>query len=48
MVRIGDRRGRYKILVGKPEGKWSLERPSRRWDDNIKVDIQQLKCKGED
>jgi hypothetical protein len=31
-------RGVYRVLVGKPEGKRSLERPRRRWEDNIKAD----------
>ena len=35
VTRIGERRGVKRILVGKPEGKTSLRRPSRRWDDNI-------------
>jgi len=32
------------ILVGKPEGKRSLERPRRRWEGNIKIDIQEVGC----
>jgi hypothetical protein len=35
-----DRRGAYRVLVGKPEGKITLGRPRHRWDDNIKMDIQ--------
>jgi hypothetical protein len=35
----GQRRGAYSVLVGKPEGKWPLERPRRRWEDNIKIDL---------
>jgi len=34
---MGDRRGVYRVLVGKPEGKRSLGRPRRRWEDNIKI-----------
>ena len=34
-----ERRGVYRALVGKPEGKKSLGRPRRRWEDNIKVDL---------
>jgi hypothetical protein len=36
------------VLVGKPEGKRSLGRPRRRWDDNIKMDIQEVECGGMD
>jgi hypothetical protein len=38
------RRGVYKCLVGKPEGKRPLGRPRRRWEDNIKMDIQKVGC----
>jgi hypothetical protein len=38
----GDRRGAYKALVGKPEGKRPHGRPRRRWEDNIAVDINEL------
>ena len=38
----GDRRGVYRVLVGKPERKKPLGRPSRRWADNIKMDLQEL------
>jgi hypothetical protein len=34
----------YKVLVGKPEGKGPFERPRRRWEDNIKIDIQDVGC----
>jgi len=34
-----DRRGVYRVLVGKPEGKRPLEIPRRRWEDNIKTDV---------
>jgi len=36
VARIGERRGLYRVLVGKPEGKSPLGRPRRRWEDNIK------------
>jgi hypothetical protein len=36
---MGERRGGYRILVGKTEGKRQLGRPRRRWEDNIKMDI---------
>jgi len=39
---MGERRGVYRILVGKPERKRSLGRPRRRWDDNIKMDLQEV------
>jgi hypothetical protein len=38
---MGERRGAFKVLVGKPEGKRPLERPTRRWEDNIKMDLQE-------
>jgi hypothetical protein len=37
---MGERRGAYKFLVGKREGKSTLESPRRRWEDNIKMDLQ--------
>jgi hypothetical protein len=37
----GERRGAYRVLVGGPEGKRQLGRPSRRWADNIKMDHQE-------
>ena len=39
-----ERRGVYRVLVGKPEGKRLLGRPRRRWEDNIKMDLQELGC----
>ena len=48
VARMGDRRGVYRVLVGKPEGKRPLERPRRRWDDNIKKDLQEVRCEGMD
>ena len=38
----------YRVLVGKPEGKRALGRPKRRWDDNIKMDLQEVGCGGMD
>ena len=38
---MGERRGVYRILVGKPEGKRPLGRPRRRWEDNIKMDLEE-------
>jgi len=42
VVRVGERRGVYRFLVGKPEGKRPLGRPRRRWEDNIKMDLQEV------
>jgi hypothetical protein len=38
--------GLYRALVGKPEGKRPLGRPRRRWEDTIKMDLQELGCEG--
>jgi len=38
----GERRGACKVLVGKPEGKIPLGRPWSRWEDNIKMDLQEV------
>jgi hypothetical protein len=37
---MGERRGAYRALVGKPEGRRPLGRPRRRWEDNIKMDLK--------
>ena len=42
MARMGGRRGVHKVLVGKPEGKRPLGRPRRRWEDNIKMDLEEV------
>ena len=42
MALVGEGRGVYRVLVGKPEGKRSLGRPRRRWVDNIKMDLQEV------
>ena len=39
---VGEGRGVHKVLVGKPEGKRPLGRPRRRWEDNIKMDLQEV------
>jgi len=39
VARMGQGRGVYRVLVGKPEGKRPLRRPRRRWEDNIKMDL---------
>ena len=44
----GEGRGLCKFLVGKPEGKRPLGRPRHRWEDIIKVDIQEVGCGGMD
>jgi hypothetical protein len=41
---MGEVRGVYRVLVGKPEGKRPLGRPKRRWEDNIRMDLQELEC----
>ena len=41
-ARMGDGRGVHRVLVGKPEGKTPLGRPRRRWEDNIKMDLQEV------
>jgi len=40
VVRVGERRGGYRILVGKPEGKRQIGRPGRKWEDNSKMDLR--------
>ena len=42
VARMGEGRGVYRVLVGKPEGKRSLGRPRRRWEANIKMDLQEV------
>jgi hypothetical protein len=48
VARMGEGRGVYRVLVGKPEGKRSLGRPRRRSEDNIKMDLQEVECGGMD
>jgi hypothetical protein len=43
---MGEERGVYKVLVGKPEGKRPLGRPRCRWEDNIRMDLQKVGCGG--
>jgi len=45
---MGERRGVYKVLVGKLQGKRPLRRHRRRWEDNIKIDLQEVGCGGMD
>jgi hypothetical protein len=42
VVRMGERRGAYRILVGRPEGRRPLGRPRRKWEDNIKMELQEV------
>ena len=42
MACMGERRGVHRVLVGKPDGKRPLGRPRRRWEDNIKMDLQEV------
>jgi len=46
--RMGEGRGVFRVLVGKPEGKRPLERLRRRWEDNIKMDLQGMGCESMD
>jgi hypothetical protein len=45
---VWKRRGVYMILVGNPEGKKPLRTPRRRWEDNIKMAVQDVRCEGMD
>jgi hypothetical protein len=42
--RMVEGRGVYRVLVGKPEGKRPLGRPRLRWEDNIRMDLQEVRC----
>jgi hypothetical protein len=48
VARMGERRGAYRTLVGKPEGRRPLGRPRRRWEDNNKMDLREVGCGGAD
>jgi hypothetical protein len=39
---MGDRRGAYRVLVGRPEGQTPFGLPRHRWEDNIKMDLQEV------
>ena len=41
---MGEEKGVYRVLVGKPEGRRPLRRPRRRWVDNIRTDLQEVGC----
>jgi hypothetical protein len=45
---MGERRGAYRALVGKPEGRRTLGRPRRKWEDNIKIDLREVGWGGMD
>ena len=42
VARMGEGRGVHRVLVGKPEGKRPFGRPRRRWENNIKMDLQEM------
>jgi len=44
MACMGERRGIYRVLVGKPGGKRPLWRPRCQWEDNIKMDLKEVGC----
>jgi hypothetical protein len=46
VARMGEGRGVYRVLVGRPEGKRPLGRPRRRWEDNIKMDLREIGIDG--
>jgi len=48
VARMGERCSVHRVLVGKPEGKRPLGRTRRRWEDNIKMDLQEVGCWGMD
>ena len=48
VARMRERRGVYRVFVGKPEGKRPLARPRHRWEDNIKMDLHEVGCGGTD
>jgi len=46
IAHMGERRGVYRVLMGKPEGNRPRKRLRRRWEDNIKMDLQGVGCGG--
>jgi hypothetical protein len=46
VARMGEGRGIYRVLVGRPEGKRPLGRPRRRWEVNIKIDLREIGIDG--
>ena len=47
MARMGEGRSIHRVLVGKPEGNRPLGRPRRRWEDNIKMDLREVRGGGD-
>jgi hypothetical protein len=48
VARMRGKRNAYRILVGMAEGMWPLESPRRRWEDNVKMDLEEIVCSGMD
>ena len=48
VAHMGEMSGIYRVLVGKPEGTRPLGKPRHRWEDNIKMDLQEVECGGMD
>jgi hypothetical protein len=46
VARMGEGKGAYRVLVGRPEGKSPLERPRRRWEGNIKMELREIRIDG--
>jgi hypothetical protein len=46
VARMGERRGAYRVLVGRPEDKRPLERPRGMWENNIKIDLREIEIDG--
>ena len=46
VTRVGERRGAEKVLVGRCEGRIPLGRRRHRWEDNIKMDLEEISCRG--
>jgi hypothetical protein len=46
VARIGEGRGIYRVLIGRPEGKKPLGRPRRRWENSIKLDLREIRIDG--
>jgi hypothetical protein len=46
VARMGEGRGVYRVLVGRPEGKRPLGRPRSRWEDNIKMNLREIRIDG--
>jgi hypothetical protein len=45
---VGEERGVYRVLMGNSEGKRPLERPKLIWEDNIRMNLQEVGCRGKD